>query len=252
MGPTTEDVGRFLCNACPDRGRVFTAEQEHLPVLREECSRRGTEVTAVNAEAVTEAEIGSFGYVEHRENVALALAVCGACGVPRAVALEGMRRCTPDPGALRVHRIRYFAREIEFANAFAANDRDSTLLIFRRLGVGARRDRQTIVIFNSRGDRIQRAEQFADMIARDMADVDRVLLTGDLTGAVASLAIRHGAPEEKIVDLGDLDAGQVNLVFEEVLEATPERSLVIGVGNIGGLGHAIVHYFEHRSTERDG
>jgi len=250
MGPAVEDVARFLCNTVPRDGVVFTAEHDLLPVLREEAARRGSEVIASEESDVTEAEIRSFSYVEHRENVALALRVAAHCGVAREAALEGMRRCTPDPGVLRVHRIDYFHKRIEFANAFAANDRDSTLMIFRRLGVGAVPGRKDIVIFNSRGDRIQRAEQFADMIAADMQDIDTVILTGDLTGAVTNRAIRHGAPESKLVDLGDLRPEQVTMVFEAVLDATPECAIVVGVGNIGGLGHEIVHYFQNRGEER--
>jgi poly-gamma-glutamate synthase PgsB/CapB len=252
MGPTVADVARFLSATIPPSGTLFTAEHDLLPVLEEKAASLGTKVIASAESEVTDAEIRSFGYVEHRENVALALRVAAHFGVARAAALEGMRRCTPDPGVLRVHRIRYFQKEIEFANAFAANDRDSTLMIFKRLGLGSVPGRRSIVIFNSRGDRIQRAEQFADMIAADMGRVDAVVLTGDLTGAVVNRAIRHGAPEEKIVDLGDLREEQVNLVFEAVLDATPEKALVVGVGNIGGLGHAIVHYFQNRGEDRHG
>lgn len=252
MGPTVQDVARFLCATIPPGGLVFTAEREHLGIVEERAAAAGAKVVACTEDEVTEQEIRTFDYIEHRENVALALRVAMHCGVARAAALEGMRRCTPDPGVLRLHRIRFFQKEIEFANAFAANDRDSTLRIFRRLGVGSRPGRRTIVIFNSRGDRIQRAEQFADMIASDMAAVDTVILTGDLTGAVVNRAIRHGAPEEKIVDLGDVAEEQVNMVFEAVLDATPERSLVVGVGNIGGLGHSIVHYFQNRGEDRHG
>ncbi|NUN48991.1 MAG: poly-gamma-glutamate synthase PgsB [Candidatus Brocadiae bacterium] len=246
MGPAVTDVARFLCNTCPPAGRLFTAEQEHLAVLRAEAARLRTEVVATAETEVTAEEMAGFSYVEHRENVALALRVALACGVARGTALGGMRACTPDPGALRVHRVDHYGRRIEFANAFAANDRDSTLRIFRLLGVGAVPGRRSVVIFNSRGDRIQRAEQFADMIAHDMPDIDSVVLTGDLTGAVLSRALRHGADPARIVDLGDLSPEQVSLVFESVLEAAPERTLVVGVGNIGGLGHAIVHYFENR------
>ncbi len=252
MGPTVADVARFLSATIPPGGVLFTAEHDLLPILEERAAAVGARVIASAESEVTDAEIRSFGYVEHRENVALALRVAAHCGVAREAALEGMRRCTPDPGVLRVHRIRYFQKEIEFANAFAANDRDSTLMIFRRLGLGTHADRRNIVIFNSRGDRIQRAEQFADMIAADMGNVDTVILAGDLTGAVVNRAIRHGAPEDKIVDLGDLSEEQVNVVFEAVLDATPERSLVVGVGNIGGLGHAIVHYFQNRGEDRHG
>ena len=46
-----------------------------------------------------------FGYIEHRENVALALAVCQHVGVERNVALKGMYAAIPDAGVLRAFTI---------------------------------------------------------------------------------------------------------------------------------------------------
>jgi len=36
----------------------------------------------------------------------------------------------------------------------------------------------------------------------------------------------------------------------EIVELTPERSIVVGVGNIGGTGTRIVSLFRDRSKER--
>ena len=35
-------------------------------------------------------------------------------------------------------------------------------------------------------------------------------------------------------------------VFEAVFELTPARSVVVGMGNLGGRGERIAHYFENR------
>lgn len=250
MGPTVRDVAYFLCNTVPDDAVLFTSEsaKENLDVLAAETATMRTRLVVAHAEEVSEEEVRRFSYVEHRENVALALAVAIHHGVPREKALDGMVACTPDPGVLRLHRIEHYNKTIEFANAFAANDRDSTLLIMERLGVKPGGNRKVMVLFNTRGDRIQRAEQFGEMIAKDFK-ADYFLLTGQFTDAVESLAVRHGADAARLFNLGDIEEDQVNVVFEKVLDLTPERSVVVGVGNIGGVGHAIVHFFQNRGAE---
>ena len=70
-----------------------------------------------------------------RLRLPLALAVCAHFGVDRTTALEAMYRAIPDPGALRGYGIHFFDKELTFYNAFAANDRDSTVMIFHRLGL---------------------------------------------------------------------------------------------------------------------
>ena len=67
-----------------------------------------------------------FSYIEHRENVALALDICEHIGVKRAIALKGMYKAQPDEGALKAFKIRVFGKDITFYNAFAANDPDFT------------------------------------------------------------------------------------------------------------------------------
>jgi len=250
MGPTVQHVAYFLCNTVPDDGILFSAERDpaNLGVLRAEAGKMRTRLVESRAEDVTDEEIRRFTYVEHKENVALALAVCAHHGVPREAAIEGMIACTPDPGVLRLHRIEQYGKQIEFANAFAANDRDSTLLIMDRLGVRPGGDRKVMVLFNTRGDRIQRAAQFGEMIAKDFR-ADYFLLTGQFTDAVESLAVRHGADPERIFNLGNIEEHQVNTVFEKVLSLTPARSIVVGVGNIGGIGHAIAQFFQNRGAE---
>ncbi len=48
----------------------------------------------------------------------------------------------------------------------------------------------------------------------------------------------------KLIDLGGRSATEV---FNKILELTDDRSIVIGVGNIGGTGGQIVSLFRERS-----
>ena len=82
-------------------------------------------------DAVTQDELRNFSYIEHAENVALALRVCEDLGISREVALRGMWKARPDPGVLAAYELQFFGRRIVFVNAFAANDPESTERIIR-------------------------------------------------------------------------------------------------------------------------
>jgi poly-gamma-glutamate synthase PgsB/CapB len=246
MGPTVDDVAVALAGTVPDRGIVFTAEHERLAPIAREAGRRGTEVKEVLHEAYDPTFAQGFRYVEHLENVAVALAVCEHLGVDCEVALKGMRDVHPDPGALLSYRVSHEGREIDFVSAFAANDRESTLAVWEAIDPGSDPDRTVIVIASMRADRPHRAYDFGEIIANDI-EADYFVLAGDLTHPVRSVATKLGLPPDKIVDLGGRPAEEV---FEKIVELTPSRSIVVGVGNIGGAGARIVSLFRERSEDR--
>ncbi len=244
MGPTVDDVARTLGQTLPVRGHAFTAETERADILREIARKRGSELHVIDPAGVAEGDLRGFSYFEHAENVALALAVCAHLGVERATALRGMQEAAPDPGVLRRSILHVGAKELEFVNAFAANDPDSTKLIWVRLGLdrsepGVRR----IVLANCRADRIQRSGQIAELVARGL-NPDHVVLSGQGTALVAFQAAAHGLDRSRISDLGGMRAEQV---FERVLRLVGRRGVVFGIGNIVGLGQDIVLHFQNRA-----
>src|SRR4051794_19453204 len=133
MGPTLDDVARSLSLSMPENGVCVTAEQERLPILQEEARRRNCLLVAVDPESVTDAEMGKFKYFTFKENVAIGLAVAATLGIDRRTALEGMWAAPPDPGVLSVQRYRVGGKLLRFANVFAANDPESTLMNVQQL-----------------------------------------------------------------------------------------------------------------------
>jgi poly-gamma-glutamate synthase PgsB/CapB len=245
MGPTVDDVARALAQTAPRGGHLFTAERERAHLIDEVARERGTVMHLVDETTVSPAELAGFTYLEHAENLALALAVCGHLGVQRETALRGMHAATPDPGVLRRYTVRSGDKQVTFVNAFAANDPDSTFLIWRRLGLErAEPGVQRIVLAHCRDDRLQRSGQIAELIATRLAS-DHAVLTGMGTGLVAFQAVQKGFPRERLSDLGGLDAERV---YERVLDLVDARAVVVGVGNIVGLGEEIVLHFRNRAV----
>jgi hypothetical protein len=217
MGPTVWHVAEALANTIPKHATVFTAERALLPVFERRAAMNGSALVVLDPETVSDAEIAKFPYIEHKENVALALAVCAHLGIERAAAL----------------------------NAFAANDRDSTLMIAKRLGLTNRPEHPVFWIVNNRGDRLQRAEQFGEMIAGDI-EAQHVFLVGDFTKATHDIAVRLGVPPHRLSDLGRVGADEL---FEAIVARIDRSGTILGVGNIGGLGREIATFFKNRSME---
>lgn len=242
MGPTVVDVAWALSNTIPVKAKAFTAERKVIEPLRLVAAARGTTLTVTEPTEADVEAVRGFSYLEHPENVALAAAVCESLGVPRDVAVKGMWGAQPDIGALQAWEIVFFEKRLIFVNALAANDPESTFLACERARRSVPPTEKSIVLFNNRGDRLSRAQQFGRFIARSWPS-DHYLLIGQLTKAVEDEAIRNGLDPEKVINLGDAQPAEV---FERVLALTPSTALVVAVGNIVGLGEQIASYFQNR------
>jgi poly-gamma-glutamate synthase PgsB/CapB len=249
MGPGGRDVAKALAGMVPVGGKLYTAEQVYLDVFQEVCRDRNCELIAVgdaDVAAIAPLDIAGFSYVEHAENVALALKVCQAVGVERNVALQGMWKAQPDPGAMTAHEMNFFGREINFVNGFAANDPQSTERIWR-LALERYADvEKRIAIFNCRADRPDRSRQLGTVVA-NWPLADHYLLIGSGTYIFAKYAVKAGLDPQKMVFAEDHPAEDI---FESIVELTGRRSLAMGMANIGGVGLEVVRYFANRSTVR--
>ncbi len=247
MGPTDTDVAWALAGMVPRQGRMFTAERRHLDVLARVCADRKAKLETVDESeigAITPEELAGFSYVEHAENVALALKVCAALGIDRRVALRGMWAATPDPGVMATCRIDFFGRELFFVNGFAANDPESTEQIWRLALARFPSVEKRIAIFNCRLDRPDRSQQLGRACAA-WPRADHYLLIGTGTYIFARSAIRAGIDSRRLVPA---DHQTVDQIFETVMSLAERSALVMGMGNIGGPGLQVVQYFKNRSA----
>jgi len=186
-----------------------------------------------------------FRYIEHRENVSLALAVCQHLGIDRETALKGMYQAIPDAGALMAYRVEAFQKRMVFYNAFAANDPDSTFLVWKKIRDEIGFEGLRIVLLNTRQDRLYRADQLAEMTATKInEETDYLILIGQSTDVVENMAIGYGISKKKILNLGYTTPEKV---FEQVLSLTESISTIVAIGNMGGMGAQTAEFFEHRS-----
>ncbi len=250
MGPTEADVACALAGMVPVRGTLFTAERRHLEILRRAAADRRASLVAVGDDevaAVTADDLSGFGYVEHAENVALALRVCVELGVDRATALRGMWRARPDPGVMTTHELDYFGRRIVFVNGFAANDPESTERIWNMALDRFPAVQKRIAIFNCRADRVDRSQQLGAACA-GWRPADHYVLIGSGTYIFARSAAKAGLSMTRIVFAEDRPVAEI---FEMVVDLAGRSALVMGMGNIGGPGLPVVRHFRNRSIVQE-
>jgi poly-gamma-glutamate synthase PgsB/CapB len=247
MGPTEEDVALALAGSIPVQGKLFTASERHLDVLRRAADDRGTEMvvlSAVEIDEVSQTELKRFSYVEHGSNVALALRVCAELGVDRQTALEGMWSARPDPGVLTLHEIGFFGRRLLFANGLAANDPESTGRIWRTVLELVPDVERRIALFNCRVDRPDRSRQLGEACV-DWPPADHYVLMGTGTYIFARAATRRGLDIRKLVIAENREPSQI---FETLLERAGRSALIMGMGNVHGGGEELAQLFRNRGT----
>jgi poly-gamma-glutamate synthase PgsB/CapB len=251
IGQTGREIAQALLGTCPVNGVLFTAEREHGPLFESACRDRGTRLVRVGdaeTEAISADELARFTYIEHRENVALALAVCAELGIPRAVALEGMVGVEPDVGALRECEFDFFGRRVVFVSGFAANDPVASERVWN-LALERHRDCETrLMLLNCRLDRSDRSRQLGEALPR-WTPADHYFLVGTGTFALARTAVRAGLSPLKITPLeGEPPA----TIFEALIDAAGRSALVVGAGNIAGIGLEMQRYFQNRARRPEG
>jgi len=241
MGPTVDNVAEALCNTIPKNSYLYTSEKHYIDLFRERAKPLNTKVVQVDSSTITGEDLSGFSYLEHKDNVALALAICQHYGVDKPTALQGMYAIKPDPGVLRKYSLVLNGHTIEFINAFAANDPDSYKAIWEMLKLHRGNNKQLITLVNSRRDRIQRAEQLGELIA-DL-EADYFIVSGESTKPLVNKAIKSGVDKAKLKDLGGYN---VIDIFGFLSDFVNKDTIVIGIGNIVGLGDEIVRYFANK------
>jgi poly-gamma-glutamate synthase PgsB/CapB len=219
QGPTGYDVAEVIGEFVPTRGRLFTAEDQMLPLLRERARERGTSVDVVSsrdADLIAEDLLARFPYSEHPRNVALVASLAEAMGIPKSIAIAEMAdHVVPDLGVLKTYpTARHAGRSLSFTNGMSANERTGAISNWRRSGFDAHDlDREPgrwlVTVVNNRADRIARSEVFARFIVEDAAAHRHVLIGTNVSGLLGFIEgaltrhLRAISPTHQLTGSGD-------------------------------------------------
>ncbi|MFI6086144.1 poly-gamma-glutamate synthase PgsB [Streptomyces sp. NPDC051217] len=238
MGPTLDDVARSLSRSMPENGICVTAEKERFDILQEEADARNCKLIYADPETVSDEELRGFSWFTFKENVSIALKVAELMGVERETALQGMYDAPPDPGVLSVERyLTPDGKRLRFANVFAANDPESTLMnINQLLDLGAIA-RPLNVVINCRPDRVERNGQMGEIVP-DLQP-DQVFVIGH--PAKSAIDAIPADWRSRAVDLGGDKRDPAEFMRELLEQLGPDSSLV-AIGNIHGQGELLLEH----------
>ena len=241
IGPGLNNMAESLKLTIPQKGVLVTAEKNYFSFFKEHADKLKTKIIWADPDDVSDKIIDKFHYMNFKENVSVALQVNKLLGVKEEVALRGMLKANPDPGALKIFKLVKEGKIIFFVNAFAVNDRHSTLLIWENVKkIFDLNNLPVIGIINSREDRALRAIQFAHILAKEII-LSKIILVGPLSMLTERALLKLKVPKEKIINLGSLTDAEK--VIEVALQLTNNKVLLIGFGNTKGMGQKLIEYF---------
>jgi poly-gamma-glutamate synthase PgsB/CapB len=241
MGPTVADVAVALSSTVPRGGTTVIGDARYTIQMQRVADERGSKLLVAKPEDVPEGAMEGFAYFEHEENVATALQVTRTLGIPDEVAMKGMYKAIPDVGACTFWQLPHKGKLIEFVNIFAANDLESTITIWQRLGLGNPSEVPTFALINLRADRVDRSLQYAEAVEIGL-HADAYVLIGGVPESVQR-RFEKAVPPGRLTIIGNAEPA---VIFDRIAEMVPDRARVGGIGNIGGIGHQILaHVTKH-------
>jgi len=235
MGPTEEDVVKSLCNSIPVSGVLVTAEQKHKNIIKKVTYDNNSDFILSDENSLSNEYINNFNYIEHPQNIAIALDVCEKLGVDRDTAIGGMHQVQPDLGALIVWKLIGQKGLLQFVNGMAANDPVSTLQIWKFVIDRYPTKSATAVFFNSRYDRPMRTKQMLELTFEEIRP-EYLIVRGDKIEAKIN-KLKHHSPET-IVIIFSIDE-KADVVSKAILKL-PDDSLIYAIGNQVGVGQEIL------------
>jgi len=246
MGITLHDNAMSLSNTIPFNGKLVTVEGDinqdgQLDVVDKEISdaladvskKRKTEFHQASSDEIPSGYMERFPYMEHSDNVALALKVCELNGVDKQTALDGMLSTHPDPGATIIWKLNCNGKHNYFANLLAANDPSSTYNAYTQLKLRIG-DSPVCILLNTREDRRYRTSQLLNLVFTKIKPDMLIVRGGKLPSQFHDYQLEN--PEIKTLQIPN------NVCVKELMSefSNLKDHYIVGIGNMVGWGEKFV------------
>lgn len=237
LGETLPEIARSLSNTIPYNGHLITAEtdEELLAVLEEVCRRRNTKMHAVGNMRIAEKHMAKFKHFEYKANVAIALKIAQLLKIDRNIALDGMQKALPDPGAFVLKRFERKDKVLHWANLFAINDRESFVFTTSALNQKVGGKMKKAVILNNRHDRPERVAQFVD-IAVNSVGAHYLFAFGDYEKQVQMEVKKHNPSHNvQVINMGNMSEfkdADGDALMDKIADTVEKECLLFGAVNI--------------------
>ena len=252
-GYSKTSLDRTFARAVPRVCKLFFPEEESsfFSVKRQACP--GLEIKLV-PQILPEDLISRINRVfphEFKQNIRLALAVAEYLGIEKEAAIRGMEKAPPDFGSLRAWESSHIESGKKYISisAFAANDPQSTQMVINKIiDSGLKNGKNIVGILNLREDRADRTLQWLrEFRAGRIQGIDRLILTGGHASAFKRKLKFTGSLEIEVMKEQDPERFTGRLLVRD----KKENVVLLGMGNMQGMGSTLVEYWEENGVSYD-
>jgi len=228
MGTNIEQISRSLANTIPYNQTVVCNNDYEKEIFSTIAAQRGSKCVVSNPESIDNRTMRRFKFIEHKENVSIALSVCKELGIERKQAIDGMVSAQPDPGALVVWNLEIDNKNKIFISAFAANDPQSTLRVLELIQK-QNSDMNISVFLNTRIDRIYRTKQLTNLLYNKFLPSE-IIIRGDHINQITN---EYNNSKNISTQFFSTSSS-----MDEIIEyfAASDSDIIVGIGNIVGWG----------------
>ena len=252
MGSSRKEMAYCFASYIPQGSTVFVPKEEFFQVFQERAEEINAKLIQV-PEDYFERYLDSekkLPFFEFKENILLTLAVTEFLGIDREDALRGMAKAQPDFGSLKVWFVDFASPpyRLYLVNGFAANDPVSTRKVLSRLGEKKLLERKRIVgLLNLRRDRGDRTIQWLNALKEEeFPEFKKLYLIGE-----HAHALKRKLKLLPNRSLFVLKPQTPQKIMEQISAMEKGDTVLVGMGNIGGIGRDLVNYWENIGTPYD-
>ena len=230
MGTTNQEIAYSLTNTIPFNSTCITSETNNLTPLKNIASKRNSEIIESDLNDIKDEYLNKFPFIEHPENLSLALKVCESIGIKKNIALKGMIKTTPDPGALFIWKIKHLKNKCDFISGFAANDPHSTKMVWNL--IRKRYEGKSCIFLNTRDDRRYRTIQLVDLVLKNIKP-DVFIIRADNVDNILS---QYSNKEIKVIKFRMSDSPET--IINSIINMNKYH--ILGIGNMVGWGEEFI------------
>jgi poly-gamma-glutamate synthase PgsB/CapB len=244
MGESKEDIARCFASYIPSKCTVFIPEEEFYSVFQTTAKNLNSKLIKISKDFSRKYIKGEekLFLFEFEENIRLAYAVSDFLGIDRDTVLRGIKKAKQDFGHLKVWTLNSdsFLHHCYLINCFAVNDPESTknaISYLRRTGF--LNEKKIVGVLNLRSDRGDRSLQWLKALQNRMfSEFQEFYFIGK-----HSRVLKRKLKLLKI-PVFILKSKNSKKIMEKILEKEKSDFVLIGMGNIGGIGEKLVSYWE--------
>lgn len=244
MGTTLDQIASVFALDLPAKATVFIPETENYAILSATVEQKNGQLIRVASE--TSDSLKASGFVpmknEFTENIDLTFAVGKYLNIDDSTIARGIEKARHDIGHLQIWKFQVDKNKktCYLVNGFAANDPMSTLKVISKIKAERSLSAPIIALLTLRPDRAERTMQWIQFLSSDAGKIFSQLFIQGRHAAIVTRKLKRGfvvkdhAPQK---------------IMEIIFDQAADHSVIMGVGNIVGMGKAMVDYWKSIGVE---